>query len=91
MGAAVSTILSYGMLAAVAGRVSQRWYRVPWEVGRVLAILGLGMALSAMALLGPDQIAWRIACIVAYPVIALGLRILPGGMLTPLTALLRRR
>ena len=91
MGAAVSTILSYGMLAAVAWRVSQRWYRVPWEVGRVLAILGLGMALSAMALLGPDQIAWRIACIVAFPVIVLGLRILPGGMLTPLKALLRRR
>jgi hypothetical protein len=91
MGAAVSTILSYGLLAAVAGRVSQRWYPVPWELGRVLAILVLGMALSALALLGPDHVAWRIGCIVAYPVIAIGLRILPAGVLRTLTDLVRRR
>jgi O-antigen/teichoic acid export membrane protein len=90
MGAAVSTILSYGMLAAVAGRVSQRYYSVPWEIGRVLALLGLGLALSALALLGPDHLAWRVACIAAYPIIAIGTRIMPGSLVTSLFSVVRR-
>ena len=90
VGAAISTILSYGMLALVAGRMSQRFYAVPWEIGRVLGLLGLGLALAAAALLGPDHVAWRLACILAYPIVAIGLRIVPTGFLAPLTALLRR-
>ena len=90
MGAAISTILSYGMLALMTGRVSQRYYPVPWEVGRVVALLGLGLVLSGLALLGPDHIAWRLACIVAYPIVAIGLRIVPSRLLSSLTGLLRR-
>ncbi|MBA2266601.1 MAG: oligosaccharide flippase family protein [Chloroflexi bacterium] len=89
-GAAISTILSYGMLALVAGRVSQRFYAVPWELGRVLALLGLGLALSVAALLGPDHAGWRLACIAVYPMVAIGLRIVPVRLLTPLIGLLRR-
>jgi O-antigen/teichoic acid export membrane protein len=90
MGAALSTILSYGMLALLAGRVSQRYFTVPWEVGRVVALLALGLVLSALALLGPDHIAWRLACIVAYPIVAIGLRIVPSSLVSALAGLLRR-
>ncbi len=89
LGAAVSTVLSYAMLALVAGRVSQRFYPVSWETGRVLALLALGVALSAGALLGPDHVAWRLGCIAAYPIIAIGLRVVPPSMLAPFTGLLR--
>ena len=83
MGAAVSTILSYGMLAAVAGRVSQRWYRVPWEVGRVVAMLGSGWRSPRSRCSDPITSRGALACIVAYPVIAIGLRIVPGGLSRP--------
>jgi O-antigen/teichoic acid export membrane protein len=91
LGAAVSTILSYGLLALSAGRVSQRYYPVPWEIGRVVALLGLGLLLSAAALLGPDHVAWRLACIAAYPLVAFGLRIVPPRLLAPLGDIVRRR
>lgn len=90
LGAAASTILSYGLLAVFAGRVSQRHYPVPWEVARVTFLIALGLVLSAAALLGPDHLAWRIACIAAYPAIAIGLRIVPVRLLSPLAGLLRR-
>lgn len=91
LGAAVATIISYGLLALLAGRVSQRFYAVPWEIGRVVALLALGMTLAAAALLGPDHVAWRLACIAAYPLVAIGLRIVPATLLASLTGLLRRR
>lgn len=90
LGAAISTILSYGMLAVIAGRVSQRYYAVPWEIPRVTALFGLGLGLSAAALLGPDHVAWRLACIAAYPAVAIGLRIVPLRLLAPLAGVLRR-
>lgn len=91
MGAAVATILSYTVLAVTGGRISQRFYPVPWQTGRVLALLSLGAALSAAALLGPDHVAWRLACIGAYPGLAFGLRIAPATLLTSLAGLLLRR
>ncbi|MCV0403160.1 MAG: lipopolysaccharide biosynthesis protein [Chloroflexi bacterium] len=89
-GAAISTILSYGLLAVIAGIVSQRYYPVPWQLTRVVALLAVGGGLSAAALLGPDHVAWRLACIGAYPLIVIGLRIVPAALLTPITRLLRR-
>ena len=89
-GAAISTILSYGLLALIAGRVSQRFYPVPWEIGRVLALLAIGIGLSAAALLGPDHLVWRLACIAAYPPLVFGLRIVPPNLLAPLAGMLRR-
>ena len=52
-GAAISTVAGYGLLAVLAGWQSQRLYPVPWQLGRAIAILGLAVALSALALLGP--------------------------------------
>ncbi|MDQ3689785.1 MAG: oligosaccharide flippase family protein [Chloroflexota bacterium] len=91
LGAAVSTLVSYAVLALAAGMVSQRFYRVPWEIGRVTASLALGMTLAAAALLGPDHVAWRLACLVAYPLLAVALRIGSVRRLRPVLAFLSRR
>jgi O-antigen/teichoic acid export membrane protein len=90
MGAAVSTLLSYGLLALLGGIVSQRVYRVPWDVPRVLLLLGIAMALAAAAVLGPDHVGWRLACLLAYPAIVIGLRIVPPHLLEPIRQLIRR-
>jgi O-antigen/teichoic acid export membrane protein len=90
LGAAISTLISYAGLAVAGGVVSQRVYAVPWEVGRVAALLGLGMALAAIALLGPDLLVWRLACIAAYPVVAVVFGIAPPGLTGSLLALTRR-
>ncbi len=90
LGAAVSTIVSYGLLAVVAGRVSQRYYAVPWDLPRVVALLGIGGGLSAAALLGPDHVAWRLLCIAAYPPLVIGLRVVPPDVVASLGRLLGR-
>jgi O-antigen/teichoic acid export membrane protein len=90
MGAAVSTLVSYGVLAVVGGIVSQRAYPVPWDVPRVLLLLGIAMALAFVSVLGPDHVGWRLVCVVAYPVIVLGLRIVPRQLLDPVVRLIRR-
>ena len=62
-GAAISTVAGYGLLVVLAGWQSQRQYPVPWQLGRAIVILGLAVALSALALLGPDQTLWRIGAV----------------------------
>lgn len=84
MGAAVSTVVSYALLAVLAGVVSQRYYAVPWELPRVVGLLVLGMALAAAALVGPDHVVWRLACVLGYPLLAIGLRMVPSELLAPL-------
>lgn len=70
LGAAVATVLSYGVLAISTTLVSQRYYPVPWQWWRMAAAMGLAGSLSAAALLGPDHLAWRLGCIAAYPIVA---------------------
>ena len=86
MGAAISTLGSYALLAVVSGMVSQRYYPVPWELGRVSALLVIALALAALALLGPDHTGWRLACLMAYPAIVVGLRLMPLSYLSTLRA-----
>ncbi|HEX5041177.1 MAG TPA: lipopolysaccharide biosynthesis protein [Candidatus Limnocylindria bacterium] len=90
MGAAVSTLASYALLAVLGGIVSQRYYLVPWELRRVAALLALAMGLAAAAVLGPDHIAWRLLCVAVYPVAVVGLRIVPSRLLERLMRLLKR-
>jgi O-antigen/teichoic acid export membrane protein len=90
MGAAISTLLSYALLAIVGGISSQRVYAVAWDVARVAMLIGLAMALAAAALLGPDHVAWRLACIAAYPAVVLGLGIMPRRATVELLRLARR-
>jgi hypothetical protein len=71
MAAAWSTLISYALLAILTGAASQRYYPVPWDYPRVLGAVGLGLALSAAGLLGPDALAWRILCFLVFPVVLL--------------------
>jgi O-antigen/teichoic acid export membrane protein len=90
-GAAISTAIGYLLLVVASGVVSQRHYPVPWQLGRAAAILAIGAGLAAASLLGPDHVAWRLACVAAYPVLLLGLRIVNVGGGRALLRVLRRR
>lgn len=91
MGAAVASVFSYAQLAITSGWVSQRYYPVAWDYPRVLGAAGIGGALTAVALLGPDLVAWRLACIVAYPLIVVALRIVRRDELALAANLISRR
>ena len=90
-GAAISTVTGYGLLAILAGWQSQRHYPVPWQLGRVVGVLGLAAALSAVALLGPDHALWRIGAILLYPPILVGAGIVRPTQARQLISALRRR
>jgi O-antigen/teichoic acid export membrane protein len=90
-GAAISTVLGYGLLAILAGWQSQRQYPVPWQVLRSVVILGLAAALSALALLGPDNPLWRVGAILLYPPILIGAGIVRPTQARQLLRVLRRR
>jgi O-antigen/teichoic acid export membrane protein len=90
-GAAISTLAGYGLLAILAGWQSQKHYPVPWQLGRVVAILGLATALSALALLGPDNPLWRLGTLLLYPPILIGAGIVRPTHARQLLLVLRRR
>lgn len=81
MGAAYATLLSYALLAISAAVISQPYYPIRWEVVRVSLSLMLGIGLSLAALLGPDTPLWRAACLLAYPALIFGLRVVSLGEL----------
>jgi O-antigen/teichoic acid export membrane protein len=90
-GAAISTLVGYGLLVILAGWQSQKLYPVPWQLGRAVVILGLAAALSALALLGPDHTLWRIGAILLYPPILIGTGIVrPTQARQLLNVILRR-
>lgn len=91
LGAAVATLIAYGVLVVASGRASQRYYPVPWRVSRALIILGVAGALSAAALLGPDHLLWRLACVAAYPPVLLASGVLSIRQLRAVRAALSRR
>ena len=91
IGAGVSTIAGYGLLAVTTGAVAQRHYRVEWDLGRVIASLGIAGALSAAALLGPDMLLWRLACIAAYPAAVVTLGVVDRRDIVRIGSAIRRR
>ncbi len=90
-GAAISTVVGYGLVAALAGWQSQRHYPVPWQRLRAVVILGLAAALSALALLGPDNPLWRVGAILLYPPVLIGTGIVRPTQARQLLRVLRRR
>ena len=89
-GAAISTLGGYLVLAVLSGSVSQRYYAVPWQLGRAAVIILLAGGLSAAALLGPDHALWRIACAAAYLPLLFGLRVVHPSQARTVLRLLRR-
>jgi len=89
-GAALSTVVGYGVLVLLAGTLSQRQFPVPWQIGRAVLILGLAAGLAAAALLGPDHVLWRIGSLLLYPAVLLGLGIVRLDQGRALLAALRR-
>ena len=75
MGAAYATVAGYAALALVTGLLSERYYSIPWQIPQTVAALGLGFALGVAALVGPDALAWRLACFVVYLPLLLALRV----------------
>jgi O-antigen/teichoic acid export membrane protein len=90
-GAAISTVAGYLLLAVLSGRLSQRHYPVPWQLGRGALIVVIAAGLSAAALLGPDHVAWRLLCVAVYPALLLGLRVVRIEQARTLASALRRR
>jgi O-antigen/teichoic acid export membrane protein len=90
MGAAVSTVVCYGLLGVVTTMVAQRYYSVPWDVPRSAGAVMVAAALTAAALLGPDHVVWRIACVAAYPALAIALRIVRRADLQAAASLIGR-
>jgi O-antigen/teichoic acid export membrane protein len=91
LGAAVTTLGSYALLAVLSTIVGQRFYPVPWDVPRVVAALVIGFGLSAAALLGPDELWWRVASLLVYPPILVLVGITPLRDLRSLLRALRSR
>lgn len=91
LGAAIATLLSYALLAVLTGIVAQRFYPVGWPVVPTAIAVVVGFALAAVALLGPDHTAWRIAWVVAYLPLLLALRVVRlDDLAAARDALLRR-
>lgn len=88
LGTAVSTLVSYGVLAVSTTAVGQRYYPVPWDLPRIAGALSLAMGLAAAALLGPDHIVWRLGCIAAYPALVVLLRIVRASDLAVMRRML---
>ena len=90
-GAAISTVTGYALLAVLAGWQSQRHYPVPWQLVRAIAILGLAALLSALALVGPDNVLWRVGCLLVYPPILIGTGIMRPAQARQLFRMVWRR
>lgn len=91
MGAAVSTLASYALLALLTGLAAHRYYPVPWEIRRVLLTATLGMTLAEVALFGPDSLLWRAGCFLLYlPLLALA-RVIRSSDIALLRAVLSRQ
>ena len=88
LGAALSTLLSYGLLAVSTTAAGQRYYPVAWDLPRITGALSLAMGLAAAALLGPDHVIWRLGCIAAYPALVVLLRIVRGSDLAILRTMI---
>ena len=95
-GAAWATTAGFGFLALLVVAVSQRVYRVPWDVRRIGLATGLAAAL-ALASLAVD--AWiplaasfpvRVAIVAAYPLALLKVGFFPRGDLDAAHARVRR-
>jgi O-antigen/teichoic acid export membrane protein len=91
MGAAYATIAGYVFLALATGAMSDRYYRIPWQLGPVIGTLAVGFGLGLAALQGPDHALWRAGCFAIFGPILMALRIIRASDVHRLREALVRR
>jgi O-antigen/teichoic acid export membrane protein len=75
MGAALASVTAYVALSILYFTMSQRFYRIEHEFGRVALIFAAGLALYALSLIatagraGAIVVVMKIACALLYPVL----------------------
>jgi O-antigen/teichoic acid export membrane protein len=81
LGAAISTLAAYVVLAAVAYVANQRLYKVPYEIGRfTIALIGSGILYAASYMLPPLWGAsWNWEIGVVASIICAGWLVMLGG------------
>ena len=70
-GAALATLLSYVLLAALIWRRARQLAAVPWEAGRLTAMLGFAVATISVALVMPEHGWWIVPRLAAAAVMAM--------------------
>ena len=95
-GAAVSTIAGYSAAVAVAFALSQRCYRIDYQVRRMATAVALFVGLVAAAtLVRPDGfavgLAWKALLLAAWPLLLLAARFFESRELAAIGRLIRRR
>lgn len=90
-GAGIATICGYLVLAIATAAVGQRHYPVAWDVPRVVGTLTLASGLGAASLLGPDSTLWRLACLGAFAVAVVALRLVEPADVARIRAAVSRR
>jgi O-antigen/teichoic acid export membrane protein len=91
LGAAISTLVTYSLLAVLTGYIGQRYYPVAWQLRPVVSAFVLGLGLAAAALAGPDSLVWRLGCVLVYVPALVALRLVRfDELVAARDALLRR-
>jgi O-antigen/teichoic acid export membrane protein len=95
-GAAVATIAGYSAAVAVAFALSQRVYRIDYQVRRMAITMSLFLGLVAAATLvqpgtWAGNAAWKALVLASWPLLLLASRVFEPRELTALGRLVRRR
>lgn len=94
VGAAAATVVANGVLCAIVLRESNRQFRIPFELGKLSALFGVGVALVGAgdalgALPLAPAIVLRGALALAFPILLVPVGVLSGPELGRLPAVLR--
>jgi O-antigen/teichoic acid export membrane protein len=94
MGAAAAVLLTYAIVNGGFWLVSQRMYPIPFRPGKIVLLLGAMTAVYLASLAIPElpwlaAVAARLALLLSFPLILLGLRFFAASDLDRLRALLR--
>jgi O-antigen/teichoic acid export membrane protein len=95
MGAAWTTLISYGVMSVLVWIIAQRVYPFPYEWTRMLRLVGVALALFVLAQVWPTSGAgadWtvRVLLWLAYPVVLITVGFLEPGERAAAIALTRR-
>jgi O-antigen/teichoic acid export membrane protein len=94
MGAAVATLVSYALMALILYNLSQRFFAVRYEAGRILKLVVSAcvvFGLSRIIDLGALQILWKTALLLLFGISLYAARFFQSSELHRIASLFRRR